>query len=179
MSKITKETKIREILMSGPAMSRILISNGLSSAHINANILDTLESATVGKGMPENLLEKTLKELNEKLEKSGNQTGKPKTGKIVSITMQAAEKIKEIMAQKNISGHYLRFGMASAGCAAYTYDIDFEKNPAKGEIILEENGVKMLVPKKSLKLLGGCTIDYVAASGGFKIENPNVKRNGS
>ena len=171
---ITKETKIRDFLMKNPGLSRILVENGITPTLINKNILNSLDETTRSLGL-EKQLDKLVNELNQKLEEKDKIKNKPKTGKILTITPLAAERIKSIMASKGMGDYSLKFGIVSAGCATYVYDMDFEKKPTKDEVVIEENGVRVFIAKKSLPLIEGCKIDYIQSAGGFKIENPNTK----
>ncbi len=171
---ITKGTKIRDFLVKNPNLSRVLVENGISPALINKNILNTLDETARSLGL-ENQLDKIITELNQKLEERGKLKNKSKPEKILTITPTAAERIKSIMTSKGMGDYSLKFGIVSAGCATYVYDMDFEKKPTKDEIVIEEEGVKVFIAKKSLPLIEGCRIDYIESAGGFKIENPNTK----
>lgn len=95
--------------------------------------------------------------------------------KIITITPRAIQKIKELMESKGLTGYGLRFSIEKAGHVSYVYNMDFEKKPTKDEIVIEENSLKIFIPKGNLKLLEGCRIEYIEADGGFKIINPHVK----
>ncbi len=172
---ITKETKVRDFLMKNPNLSRILVENGISPVLINKNILNSLEETASSLSFPSSTLEKIVKELNQQLEEKSKLKNKPKPDKILTITPLAAERIKSVMASKGMKDYSLKFGIVSAGCATYVYDMDFEKKPTKDEIVIEESGLKVFIAKKSLPLIEGCRIDYIESAGGFKIENPNTK----
>ncbi len=171
---ITKDTKIRDFLMKNPNLSRVLVENGISPALINKNILNSLEEAATSLGL-EKQLNKIVDELNRKLEEKAELKNRPKPDKVLTITPLAAERIKSIMSSKGMQNYALKFGIVSAGCATYVYDMDFEKKPTNDEIVLEEAGIKVFIAKKSLPLIEGCRIDYIESSRGFKIENPNKK----
>ncbi len=175
--EITKDTKIQSLLAAGKGFSRVLVENGINAVQINKNLLNTVEQTVASSGMPKELLQKILKEMNEKAKEPTTEKEKRTYEKAVSVTPLAAQKIREMMASKGLKDYSLKFSIQSAGCAAYIYDMDFEKKPTRNEIVVEDNGVKVLVNKKSLKLLEGTQIDYIPSSGGFKINNPNVKSN--
>lgn len=95
--------------------------------------------------------------------------------KQIEITPEAAQKINGLIKSKGLEGHGVRFSIEKAGHVSYVYNMDFEKKPTKDEIVLEESGLKIFIPKNNLKLLEGCRIEYSEEKGGFKIINPNVK----
>ncbi len=96
-------------------------------------------------------------------------------GKIITITQRAIEEIKKMMESKGLKDYSLRFSIEKAGHVSYVYNMDFEKKPTKNEIVIEESGLKIFIPKTNMNLLKGCRIEYLEDQGGFKIENPNVK----
>ena len=112
---ITKETKIRDLLMRNPNLSRVLVENGISPTLINKNILSSLEETADNLNLPKEVLNKITLELNQKLEEKEKQKGKAKPDKILTITPKAAEKIKSTMAAKGIGDYALKFGIESAG----------------------------------------------------------------
>lgn len=93
----------------------------------------------------------------------------------IEFSNEATQKIKELMQQKGVEGYGLRFSIEKAGHVSYVYNMDFEKRPTQEEVVIEEGGLKIFVPKKNMNLLEGCRIEYIEADGGFKITNPNVK----
>ena len=172
--KISKNMKIKEILEIAPEASRILVNNGLAPGHINKNILETLEKATTGFGMPQSVLENIIKDL-EKIDKGQEKKAYAKPESILTVTPSAANEFKKVMAGKGKAGHAIRFGIVSSGCANYTYNIDFEKKPANEDLVLNIDGLKFFVAKKSLRLIEGSKIDYIEKDGGMFITNPHVK----
>src|SRR3989338_5994169 len=100
----------------------------------------------------------------------------PKDGTIVTLTPNAASKVKEFMAAEKKAGYGLRIMVVPGGCAGYQYGMDFEKESGKDDIVFEQHAVKLFIDKKSASHLVGTTIDFVdnLQGSGFKIDNPNA-----
>lgn len=95
----------------------------------------------------------------------------------VSITDQAAKKIKEILAAENREGEGLRIKVVGGGCSGLQNKLDFD-SPKAGDRIFEREGAKVIVDLKSLLYLSGTELDYKESlmQSGFVLQNPNVKK---
>ena len=95
----------------------------------------------------------------------------------VSVTEQAAAKIKEMIAAENKEGQGLRMKVVGGGCSGLQYKIDFDL-PKVTDKVFEKDGAKVLVDMKSLLYLSGTELDYKEElmQSGFVFQNPNVKK---
>jgi iron-sulfur cluster assembly accessory protein len=95
----------------------------------------------------------------------------------VSLTPQAAGKVREIMASQNPLPAGLRIGVAGGGCSGFQYSMSFENQAGMMDKVFNFDGLKVFVDATSLMYLNGCVVDYVETleAAGFKFENPNVK----
>ena len=100
------------------------------------------------------------------------------TQKMVTVTTKAAEKIQEFMKEEAESPEYLRVYVQGGGCSGLSYGMGFEKAPEEDDIIMTENGIKLLVDSYSVDHLQGANVDYIESlmGSGFKINNPNVTK---
>ena len=73
---------------------------------------------------------------------------------------------------------FVRVGVKSGGCSGLSYELKFESNQQDEDRLFEDNGVKILVDKKSLLYLVGTTLDYSGGLNGkgFVFKNPNANR---
>lgn len=100
---------------------------------------------------------------------------------MIRLTERAAQKVQALQQQEGKPGHALRLRVVGGGCSGYSYSMDFEPAPAAGlaagDMVFEDQGVKILVDAKSLPMVDNCQVDWVdALSGaGFTIQNPNAK----
>ena len=73
---------------------------------------------------------------------------------------------------------FVRVGVKSGGCSGLSYELKFDSNQFNEDRLFEDNGVKILVDKKSLLYLVGTTLDYSGGLNGkgFVFKNPNANR---
>jgi|ERR1700678_2459547 iron-sulfur cluster assembly accessory protein len=95
----------------------------------------------------------------------------------VSLTTNAATKVKEIMGQQSPVPAGLRIGVVGGGCSGFSYSMQFENAAGMMDKTFEMDGLKIFVDATSVMYLNGCVVDYVETleGAGFKFENPNVK----
>ena len=100
------------------------------------------------------------------------------TQKMITVTEKAAEKIQEFMKEEAESPEYLRVYVQGGGCSGLSYGMGFEQAPDEDDIVMEENGVKLLVDSYSVDHLQGASVDYIESlmGSGFKVNNPNVTK---
>ncbi len=60
-----------------------------------------------------------------------------------------------------------------------SYDLKFDKSQGEGDKLFEDNGVKIVVDKKSFLYLVGTTLEYSGGlnGAGFVFNNPNANQN--
>ena len=97
---------------------------------------------------------------------------------MVTITENAAAKIRELMAQEPESGiSVLRVAIQGGGCSGFQYALGFDRGPQDGDNEVEMHGVRVVIDPFSAPYLVGSEIDFVEAlmGAGFAINNPNVQ----
>ncbi|HET6516962.1 MAG TPA: iron-sulfur cluster insertion protein ErpA [Nitrosopumilaceae archaeon] len=96
----------------------------------------------------------------------------------ITVTPKAAEKIKEFMNEEAEKPEFLRVYVQGGGCSGLSYGMGFEKAAEEDDIVIEENGVKLLIDSYSIDHLKGANVDYIESlmGSGFKINNPNVTK---
>ena len=96
---------------------------------------------------------------------------------LVSLTVGAADKIRELMAEDpEGTSQVLRVAIQGGGCSGFQYGLGFDSGPAEGDEQVEQHGVTVVIDPYSAPYLKGATIDFLngLAESGFKIENPNA-----
>lgn len=100
---------------------------------------------------------------------------------MIEITEKAAEKIKEMLENKNtpLGKGGMRFGVRGGGCGGMQYAIQVESQPKAEDAIFEKSGIRIFVDPASLPHMDGSIIDWQHVEHlmgeGFKIDNPNVQ----
>jgi len=96
---------------------------------------------------------------------------------LITVTLLASKKLKSFMKMED-DKTYLRIYVQGGGCSGLSYGMVFEKAPEEDDLVMEENGIKILVDTSSIDHLKGTEIDYAETlmGAGFKLNNPNVKK---
>jgi iron-sulfur cluster assembly protein len=97
----------------------------------------------------------------------------------ITITDQAAELVKNTMAEIETEDPHLFIYVAGGGCSGLQYGMAVsEGEPEIDDVVVYDNGVKIVVDGKSVKYLDGAIINYKedGLMSGFKIENPNAEK---
>ena len=97
---------------------------------------------------------------------------------MISLTENAAIKVREMLAAREDGIDRLRVGVRGGGCSGFSYFLEFAEGAKKGDRDLESLGIKLVVDSKSYLYLMGTEVDYVdgLSGAGFKFSNPNAKR---
>jgi iron-sulfur cluster assembly protein len=96
---------------------------------------------------------------------------------LVSLTENAAAKIKELMAEEPAEeATVLRVAVQGGGCSGFQYALGFDRAAQEDDIELSMHGVRVVVDPYSAPYLQGAQIDFLNGlqESGFKIDNPNV-----
>ncbi len=102
-------------------------------------------------------------------------TSDVKTG-MLTITENAAVKVKSLLKEKDTAQGALRVFVAGGGCSGYQYGMAIAQEQEEDDLIIEQEGVRLFVDPESAPLLKGAEIDYVEdiMKSGFTIFNPNA-----
>jgi iron-sulfur cluster assembly protein len=97
---------------------------------------------------------------------------------MVTITETAARAVKDVMAAEKLSPEntFLRVAVKGGGCSGLSYDLGFDTEKRVGDVVVEKDGVRLIIDLKSQLYLAGTTLDYSSGlSGrGFFFSNPNA-----
>ncbi|MBI4017198.1 MAG: iron-sulfur cluster assembly accessory protein [Candidatus Aenigmarchaeota archaeon] len=98
------------------------------------------------------------------------------------FTDKALEKVKEYIAeaakeQDAPTKLYFRIAVKNGGCSGFEYVMSIDKVMSRTDLMQSQSGLEIVVDKKSILYIDGCTIDYVESmmGSGFKVSNPNAK----
>jgi iron-sulfur cluster assembly protein len=73
---------------------------------------------------------------------------------------------------------FIRVGVDGGGCSGLMYNLIFDNIIKEGDQLFEDNGVKVVVDRKSFLYLVGTELDYSGGLNGkgFIFKNPNATR---
>ncbi|HEY8581189.1 MAG TPA: iron-sulfur cluster insertion protein ErpA [Beijerinckiaceae bacterium] len=96
-------------------------------------------------------------------------------GALPVVTDRAARRVAQILA-KEPAGAMLRIAVNGGGCSGFQYAFDITPARAEDDVVIEKDGVSVLVDPVSLDFLRGARIDFVDDLIGqsFRIDNPNA-----
>ena len=97
------------------------------------------------------------------------------TKQIISLSENAAERIKEIMSEAGDQFLGVRVGVKSGGCAGMSYVMEYAKEVKPNEEVIEDKGVKVFIDPQAIMYLLGTEMDYKQEkfSSQFVFKNPN------
>ena len=94
---------------------------------------------------------------------------------VITLSKNAAERIKQIMSQAESSTIGVRIGVKSGGCAGMSYVMEYAKDIKPNEEVIEDKGVKVFIDSNAIMYLLGTEMDYKTDkfSSQFVFKNPN------
>ena len=99
---------------------------------------------------------------------------------MIKVSEIAKIKVIELMHDEgyDYKTAFVRVGVKSGGCSGLSYDLKFDREKDDDDKVFEDNGVKIIVDKKSFLYLIGTTLDYSGGlnGAGFVFNNPNANR---
>lgn len=95
---------------------------------------------------------------------------------ILTMTPAAAQKVRELLTERNLPNHGLRVFVQGGGCSGLSYGMAFEENIYPQDNVVETDGIRLIIDPTSLMYMQGSEIDFVDSlmGGGFAINNPNA-----
>jgi iron-sulfur cluster assembly protein len=95
---------------------------------------------------------------------------------MINVSDNAVTAVKDAMSRAGQQQGGLRIHVKEGGCAGYEYVVDLDPEQRADDIVVEANGVKVLIDPGSMPRLEGMTLGYKQdlAGAGFTFENPNA-----
>ena len=93
----------------------------------------------------------------------------------ITLSPSAAARVAAIAAKQGKPA-ILRLAVEGGGCSGFQYRFGLADAPEGDDLLVEADGVALVVDAVSLDLVAGCVVDYVESLGGsaFKVENPQA-----
>ena len=99
---------------------------------------------------------------------------------MIKVSDYAKEKAIQLMTEDGFKPFedFIRVGVKSGGCSGLEYVLKFDNEKTDADQIFEDNGIKIIVDKKSILYLAGTTLEYSGGLNGkgFIFNNPNENR---
>jgi iron-sulfur cluster assembly protein len=92
----------------------------------------------------------------------------------IQLTDSAADRVRGFIERDGGVG--LRLGVKRTGCSGWAYTVDLATDVKPGDVVFEQDDVKIVVAADNLAFLDGSTIDFRTEGLGsmFHFNNPNV-----
>ena len=94
----------------------------------------------------------------------------------LNFSAAAAAKVKSLIEEESNPALRLRVFVTGGGCSGFQYGFTFDEKVNEGDLVVEKNGVIMVVDPMSLQYLVGGVVDYTDGLQGsrFVVQNPNA-----
>ena len=94
---------------------------------------------------------------------------------VITLSDNAANRIKEIISNDETKSIGVRVGVKSGGCAGMSYIMEYAKEINSTDEIIEDKGVKVFIDPGAIMYLLGTEMDYKKEqfSSTFVFKNPN------
>ena len=97
---------------------------------------------------------------------------------MIKVTDEAKQKAINLMAEDGKDNSFIRVGVEGGGCSGLMYKLEFDNAMQENDKEFEDNGVKIVMDKKSVLYLAGTILDFSGGLNGkgFVFNNPNAGR---
>ena len=97
---------------------------------------------------------------------------------MITVTDSAKDQAIKLMKEDGKPNLFIRVGVEGGGCSGLMYQLKFDNEEKEGDKSFEDNGIKVVVDKKSFLYLIGTSLDFSGGLNGkgFVFNNPNAGR---
>lgn len=97
---------------------------------------------------------------------------------MIKVTDKAKNEAIRLMEADGMVDSFIRVGVSGGGCSGLMYNLKFDNKHDGNDHVFEDNGIKIVVDKKSLLYLVGTELDFSGGLNGkgFVFINPNASR---
>ena len=93
----------------------------------------------------------------------------------IQLTPAARERMQNFLAASPAAAG-VRFGVRKTGCSGYAYVVEIADRLGEGDRVIEQDGIRLVVDRKSIPYVDGTEIDFArqGLNSSFVFRNPNV-----
>ncbi|MER2494144.1 iron-sulfur cluster insertion protein ErpA [Catenovulum sediminis] len=94
----------------------------------------------------------------------------------LNFTDAAAKQVKLLIEEEENPDLKFRVYITGGGCSGFQYGFTFDEKVNEGDMLIEKEGVNLVVDPMSLQYLMGGEVDYTSGLEGsrFFVKNPNA-----
>jgi iron-sulfur cluster assembly protein len=97
----------------------------------------------------------------------------------ISVTDKAVKMLRTFAKKEGLDDEFgVKVGVKGGGCSGLLYTLSIEKGASPDEKIVDNNGIKVFIDKKSYIFLAGTELDFSDGLNGkgFVFQNPNATK---
>jgi iron-sulfur cluster insertion protein len=93
-----------------------------------------------------------------------------------TLSESAARRVTTLKTRQGNPDLLLRLSVDGGGCSGFQYKFGFDTMARVDDLVVERDGVQMVVDAVSLPFLDGAVVDYVETLGAaaFQVKNPSA-----
>jgi iron-sulfur cluster assembly protein len=97
---------------------------------------------------------------------------------MIKVSESAKNQAVKLMQEENLADGFIRVGVKGGGCSGLMYELKFDNGLGADDKVFEDNGIRIVVDKKSFLYLVGTELDFSGGLNGkgFVFRNPNADR---
>lgn len=99
---------------------------------------------------------------------------------MIKVSESARKRLESLMQEedRSLEETYVRVSVSSGGCSGLSYNLKLDNELAENDKVFEDQGIRILIDKKSFLYLVGTTLEYSGGLNGkgFSFNNPNASR---
>ena len=94
----------------------------------------------------------------------------------ITVSHSAAKQVARLLNDEENPDQALRVSVSGGGCSGFQYGFAFDTERQDGDIVIEKEGVTVLIDSVSAGYMAGSEIDYVndLIGASFQVKNPNA-----
>ncbi len=95
----------------------------------------------------------------------------------VSLSAEAGEAVRRILAERNLTGYSLRVYVSGGGCCGAQFGMALDGNVRSNDLTFQSEGVQVIVDDSSINYLRGARVDFVndpVRGAGFVVDSPSA-----
>lgn len=99
---------------------------------------------------------------------------------MIKVSESARKRLESLVQEegRQLGETYVRVSVSSGGCSGLSYNLKLDNELTDSDKVFEDQGVRILIDKKSFLYLVGTTLEYSGGLNGkgFSFNNPNASR---
>ncbi|MDP6818417.1 MAG: iron-sulfur cluster insertion protein ErpA [Alphaproteobacteria bacterium] len=94
----------------------------------------------------------------------------------ITVSRSATAQVARLLGNEENPDQALRVSVSGGGCSGFQYGFAFDSTRQDGDIVIEKEGVTVLIDSVSAGYMAGSEIDYVndLIGASFQVKNPNA-----